>query len=275
MSQAILQGIAPNSWIPGPDFRVLRDERGLTTASQTYRCRKGDFAGGVIQTAFAKGNPIATIYPAVDLLYRFLEIDTAEATDTPGGITEISVNFKGFREGPGGTEFSREITFSRNNGLERKPIIEHPKFLEEVPSDTERAAIVAAYEGRAFKETGSSSSTFNVVDSLDKIVGNIYTLNAGKWWRRIIDGGMREYDAITSEWTKTGTNAGGLRKRDIENLGKIDSRPTGEPATPDGYTWRMTGCTESRSTGSASSYSITWTMIEYKYEDIEIYGRAT
>jgi hypothetical protein len=260
MSQAILQGIAPNSWIPGPDFRILRDERGLTTASQTYRCRKGDFEGGVMQTAFAKGNPIATIYPAVHALWRYLEIDTAEATNGPGGITEVSVNFKGFREGPGGFEFSREITYSRNNGLETKPITEHPKFLREVTNDQERRAIVLAYEGKAQQASYANASTLEIVDSLDKVVTIISSAEGTQWWKRIIDQGWREYDEVTSEWTKTGTNAGGLLKSDIAKMGKLDG-PPGNPATPDDYTWRMTGSTESRSTGSASSYSITWTLI--------------
>ena len=270
MSQAILQGIAPNSWIPGPDFRVLRDERGLTTASQTYRCRKGDFAGGVMQTAFAKGNPIATIYPAVHALWRYLEIDTAEVTDGPGGISLISVSFKGFREGPGGFEFSREITFSRTNGSERNSIIDFPGFHKDVTDSLEKAAIVAAFEGKAFQAKYAGASELEIVDSLDNVITKITTTGGQKWWRAIINAGWRDYEVITSEWTKSGTNAGGLRKSDLDNMGKID-KPAGNPATPDGYIWRKTGSTESRSTGSASSYSITWTMIEDSEKNRTLY----
>jgi hypothetical protein len=273
MSKATIYGFAPNSWVPGPDFRVMRDERGLTTGSQTFYCRKGDFAGSVMQTAFAKGNPIATIYPSVDPLYRFLEIDTAEESNQPGGISHIAVAFVGFRET--NAELSREITYTRTSGMEKRPMIEHPDFSKEVESGAERDVIVLAYEGKAFKASYTSGGAdIEVVDSLDKIVGRIYSTEGKKWWRTIIDNGKREYEAVTSEWTKSGTNAGGLRNSDLKNLGKLDRRPPGEPATPEDHTWRLIGATESRSTGSASSYSLTWQLMPETYANISLYGLA-
>jgi hypothetical protein len=262
-----LYGFAPNSWLPGPDFRARNDERGLTTATQTFRCAKGDFGNPIVQLAFSKGSPIAGVYPQVEEFYRFLQIDSTEATDVPGGITEISVSFVGRTPTTQefGVEDEREITFTRNNGLEKKPIIENPKFINEVIL-TERFAIIQAVEGKAFQswlqlKNNPSAENIIVWDALDNEIATIQSEQGRFWWNAIIKQGWREYETITSEWTKTGTNVGLLKSSDIDKMGQID-QPEKDPYTPKGFIWRMTGSTESTSSIDANSYSITWTMIE-------------
>jgi hypothetical protein len=274
MSRSTLYGFAPNSWHPGPDFRATRDERGLTTATQTFRCAKGDFGNPIIQLAFAKGSPIKSLYPQVEDTYANLLVDAVEATDIPGGMTEIAVTFVGRTPTTQefGVEDEREITYTRNSGLQTRPIIEHPKFIkdtEEVPQ--ERAAIILAYEGKAFQaKYTDAESNIEVVDGVDKVITNITTPRGVFWWKRIILDGWREYEAITSEFTKSGTNDGLLKFSGLKDLGRLN-KPPKDPATPRGYIWRLTGATESTSSVDATSYSLTWTMIEDTPKNRELY----
>jgi hypothetical protein len=272
-----LYGFAPNSWLPGPDFRAVRDERGLTTATQTFRCAKGDFGGPILQLAFSKGTPITTLYPQVEDVYKNLLLDTAEATDNPGGITEIACTFIGRTPTTQefGVEDEREITFTRNNGLEKKPIFENPKFLSEC-LQTEREAIIMAAEGKAsqsWKQRLDSPGAEDIIvwDVLDNEITTINTEKGRFWWKSIVVDGWREYETITSEWTKTGTNVGLLKAEQIDKMGQID-QPEKDPYTPPGYIWRMTGSTESTSSVDANSYSITWTMIEDSVKNRKLFS---
>lgn len=271
MSQSTIRGIAPNQIVAGPDLVFSRDSTGLVTATQTYRVRRGDFYGQILQAKFRKGEPIGVIYPQVPAVVSFLQIDTAELREQPGGIDEVYVTFVGYWQIDLEYE-ERETTYTRNNALEDRSTLEHPLFLEEVENAQDRAAIRAGYDGLAKKGFRSDGSTYYIVGTVaDEPIATFTDANPRYWWDRIVEAGWRTYQAAVSEWTKSRSNAGGLPQSEIANFGKIDS-PPGNPATPLGMVWFMSGATESRTLGSGASWSITWTTIDDNEKNQKLYG---
>ena len=271
MSQATIRGLQPNAIIPGPDFVFSRDSTGLVTGSQSFTCRRNDFYGQILQAKFRKGESIAGIYPNVPAALNFLQIDTAECQEQPGGMDKIFVTYVGYWQI--NAEFiERETTYTRNNALEERSVLEHPLYLEDVENAEDRRAIRMGYDGVAKKASKSDGSTYYIVDTVtDEDITEITDANVRYWWDKIVDEGWKTYQAAVSEWTKSRSNAGGLGGSDIANFGKIDS-PDGNPATPTGMVWFMSGATESRTLGSGSSWSITWTTIDDNEKNQKLYG---
>ena len=272
MSLATIRGIARNSWLPGPDFVFQRDTTGKVTGSQTFSANRQDFYGQIMQAAFRKGTKISVVYPQVLSYLHPLEIDTAECREEPGGIDKIFVTYVGYIQVDSEMQ-DRETVYTRNNALDERSILEHPKFLEEVTDVEDIELIVKGYEGTYEKnKTLSETGNYKIWDRVTQgNRGAIIDADAIKWWDYIVTKGWRTYQATTSEWTKTRTNAGGLQSSDVASMGKIDS-PDGNPATPPGMVWFMSGSTESRTVGTSSSTSITWTLIDDNEKNQVLYG---
>jgi hypothetical protein len=271
MSQATIRGIPPNSWIPGPDFVFQRDTTGKVTGSQSFTANRQEFYGQIMQSAFRKGAKINTVYPQVVAFLNPLEIDIAECQEQPGGLDKIFVTYVGYIEVNSELQ-DRETVYSRNNALEERSTMEHPKFLAEVENAQDIQTIQKGYDGLAKKSFRSDGSTYYIVDAVtDQQINTLTDETVRYWWNKIVEQGWRTYQAATSEWTKTRSNAGGLQNSDIANMGKIDT-PDGNPATPPEKVWFMSGSTESRAVGSAASYSITWTLIDDNEKNQKLYG---
>jgi hypothetical protein len=271
MSLATVFNLPNNAWIPGPDFVFSRDSTGKVTGSQTFRARRLEFYGQILQAKFRKGTSIKDVYPNVAAFLEPLVIDTAECQEQPGGIDEIYVTYTGYIQVDSEMQ-DRETVYSRNNALEERSTMEHPKFLAEVTNAQDRATILKGYNGLAKKSFKSHVTTYYIVDVVTDEQINILTDSVVRyWWDKIVEEGWKTYQAATSEWTTSRSNAGGLADSDLVKLGKIDT-PDGNPAKPPGTVWFMSGSTESRTVGTASSWSITWTLIDDNEKNQKLYG---
>jgi hypothetical protein len=272
MSLATIRGIARNSWLPGPDFVFQRDTTGKVTGSQTFSANRQDFYGQIMQAAFRKGTKISVVYPQVLSYLHPLEIDTAECQEEPGGIDKIFVTYVGYIQVDSEMQ-DRETVYSRNNALEERSILRHPKFLADVTDIEDIELIVKGHDGLYEKnKTASTASNYKIWDVVTQgNRGALIDALAIEWWDFIVTRGIKTYQAATSEWTKSRSNAGGLANIDLEKLGKIDV-PDGDPAAPAGMIWFMSGSTESRTVGTASSWSITWTLIDDNDINQKLYG---
>lgn len=271
MSLATIRGIARNSWLPGPDFVFQRDTTGKVTGSQTFSANRQDFYGQIMQAAFRKGTKISVVYPQVLAYLHPLEIDTAECQEAPGGIDKIFVTYVGYIQVDSEMQ-DRETVYTRNNALEERSIFEHPAFLADVENQQDIESIRAGHDGLAKKAKKSDGTTYYIVDAVtDEEINSLTDEKARYWWDKIVGLGWKTYQAATSEWTKTRTNAGGLQSSDVANMGKIDN-PDGDPATPPDMVWFMSGSTESRTVGTSSSTSITWTLIDDNEKNQKLYG---
>lgn len=271
MSAAHIFNLPSNTCLPGPDFVFSRDTTGKVTGSQTFRARRAEFYGQILQAKFRKGTSIKEIYPNILAFLEPLVIDTAECQEQPGGIDEIYVTYTGYLQVDSEMQ-ERETVYSRNNALEERSVIEHPKFLADITNAQDLATIIKGYNGLAKKSFRSDGTTYYIVDVVTDEQINILTDEVVRyWWDKIVDAGWRTYQAATSEWTKSRSNAGGLANSDLLKLGRIDT-PDGNPAAPLGVIWFMSGSTEIRTVGTASSWSITWTLIDDNEKNRKLYG---
>jgi len=272
MSAAHIFNLPSNTCLPGPDFVFSRDTTGKVTGSQTFRARRAEFYGQILQAKFRKGTSIKEVYPNILAFLEPLVIDTAECQEQPGGIDEIYVTYTGYLQVDSEMQ-ERETVYSRNNALEERSILQHPKFLAEVTDIEDIELIVKGHDGIYEKNknasTGSNYKIWDIVTQGNR--GALIDALAIEWWDFIVTRGVKTYQAATSEWTKSRSNAGGLADSDLEKLGKIDV-PDGNPAAPPGMIWFMSGSTESRTVGTASSWSITWTMINDNDINQKLYG---
>lgn len=261
MSQSTIRGIAPNQIVAGPDLVFSRDSTGLVTATQTYRVRRGDFYGGILQAKFRKGEPIGAIYPQVPAVISFLQIDTAELREQPGGIDEVYVSFVGYWQIESQFE-ERETTYTINSALEEKSILLFPKYLEEVTNLRDKRAITKGFDGTAKKGFKSTANNYYIIGVVaDEPIWEMTSAEGRKWWDFIVEDGVRSFQSPVCEFTMSKSNAGGLPDSQVANLGKLDS-PPGNPISVPGKRWFKSGATETRTLGSGASWSVTWTMID-------------
>ena len=248
--------------IPGPDFKLWFDEQGKALASQTFRIGK-NHADVALQTFMRKGQSANALNPELGTAFDFLFADKIERNDTPGGITEFFVSFSGKSWV---AEFSNdsESTYSLNAALVERPIMYHPKVQSLDPAEI--ASLTALYKDKARCLNMDSATGPYVIVSADlseRTMQDIETTDGKLWFQKIFQRGIRTYTAPTLEWTWSASNLGGLSATYLAKLGYIDSAPRGNPPTPVGRNWMMTGATDSRTRGgdqAVSSFSVTWEL---------------
>lgn len=263
---AQIRGLTSLSLVPGPSLVLSRDAEGKTTVTRDFSALQGALTQPSIQSKVAKGTAITTLCSDIPSDFQHLVVDSFESRDNPGGITTISITFTGYSE-TGEFGFDREITYSARGVISKRPIHLHPKFisdLESQPTVREGLAGVVLATHFAFGDTPSLYEIRNVANQRALIESGSFPVSTETeaWWDLIVKEGWREYDAPSIEWTKSGTNAGGLSNADIAKLGKKDS-PPGSPPEPSGVTgwWQMADLSDDRSSNQ-SSYSMTWRFVE-------------
>ena len=259
MSQSKLFGL--NKLIPGPDFRLSIDSEGVATASQTYRTGR-DYAETVMRTVMRKGNTADAINPELGTAFDFLVADTIERTDAPGGIVEFAVTYVG-QSWWATFDGDRESTFSLNAAMTEVSIIQHPAVQALHWEHIKALRLVVDGVGRVID--GAESARVIEISLSERNLASIEGPEPMKWWDRIYRKGLRTYLAPSLEWTWSTSNRGGITSAMLSKLGFIDDSPRGNPPTPTGRNWLMTGATESKTRAgedSTSSFSITWTLSE-------------
>lgn len=266
---AILHGLQVNAIKAQMDLVVRRDEEGKTTATRTFTIRAKDKQNAPIQAAFSRGATITSISSDLGAYWNFLELETHEMADQPGGMCFVYCTFVGYTES-GDFDFDRETTYSLRGVLTERPIIEHPNYLAEVKDnglDAEHAAIVGLYKGDAYVEDPEATNPTVRLRANDVVVITSMTdADALKWYTKIEIDGRRTYKAPTYEWTKAKANAGGLQSSDLADFGR-KTTPDGNPPEPAGETgwWLYADLSEERSS-NASSYSQTW---QWQFGDVD------
>lgn len=260
MGKSVIFGIAANQLHVGPSLTVQKSSEGMVTASLTFSCRKFDQVKFAIQSKLVRGSSLLGIYPEAGPDFAFLQVDDWDSADRPGGITEVTVRFKG---ASWSAEFSdeSEVTYSRSTSLKEDSIFKHPTFLEQVTGQT-RETIRLGSEGLAYKATSGYEIRFTGNGAL---IETLTDENFRFWWDWIVEKKNTTYDFPVSEWTKSATGKGKLRESDLANMGKIDT-PPGNPSAPTGQTWRLTAATESLtiSGDSLNSFSLTWSSGDWE-----------
>ena len=258
---ANIAGLTTSSLIPGPNFVFARDAEGKMTGTREFSTVKGSSSSFLI----AKGVPITSLCNDIPPELSFLLVDSFESRDNPGGITVVTVNFKGAPEEEE-FGFDRETTYAIRGTTFRRPIQEHPTFIADMEGENDliKEGFVAILTGEAFAKLGPASSRQIVrITPNVPIIGTgawIDNANPNAWWDIIAVKGLRDYDAASLEWTRSTANAAGLTDADIAQLAKSDN-PPGNPPTPNepGW-WQMVDLSDERSEGQSSN-SITWRFV--------------
>ena len=258
-------GITAGGWTPAPDFRASRDASGLWTASQTF-AMPHDTWENTAYLEFTRGTPITDLFPELNSKWNFLELEEADVQSIPGGIHEVFCTFNGFDEAefPGD---EREVTYFLTGTLQERSMLLHPLYVREVPEEikADGAIISQAYEGlwagddRLEDDDIRQRNIYHVpTDGRETTLTNSNTV---KWWRLIIDRGVRTYKAPTLQWTCETANKGGLDEDDVESLGLVDGDPPGEPPQPfeGDFEWIKISLDDTRAKNSSAN-SQTWEL---------------
>lgn len=258
---ANIAGLTAASLVPGPNFVFARDAEGKMTATREFSTVKGSSSSFLI----AKGVPISSLCDDIPPELSFLLVDSFESRDNPGGITVVTVNFKG---APDEAEFGfdRETTYAIRGTTFRRPILEHPTFIADMEeaNDVVRKGFVAILSGEAYAK-GTSASNYQIIRITpnEEIIGSgawISNEDNDAWWDIIVKKGLKEYDAASLEWTRSTANAAGLSDADIAQLAKSDTPPGGPPTPDEPGWWQMVDLSDERSEGQSSN-SITWRFV--------------
>jgi hypothetical protein len=261
MSAQVL-GINSGSLIPAPNFLIAKDAEGKYTASRDFSALKGSS----VTWAISKGTPISSLCTDLPPEFSFLQVESFESRDAPGGITVVSVSFTGL---PDEEEFGfdREVTYSLRGVTQMKPIWQHPLFIHDFDGyDMMKNALVQICLATAYAEGQTeTSSNWRVYQiPTDEPLFSAWTGSEERdlWWQSIVIDGDREYEAPSYEWTRATTNAGGLSATDLAPLGKSDT-PPGSPPEPSGVDgwWRLTDLSDERTEGQSSN-TLTWRFVE-------------
>ena len=259
---ANIAGLTAASLVPGPNFVFARDAEGKMTGTREFSTVKGSSSSFLI----AKGVPITSLCNDIPPELSFLLVDSFESRDNPGGITVVSVNFKGAPEEEE-FGFDREITYSLRGVTQLKPIWQHPKFIAAFDGyDMLKNAMVQMCLASAYAEGQTEDSAKWRVFQMptDKPLFSAWTGSEERdlWWQSIVIDGDREYESPSYEWTRATTNAGGLSAVDLAPLGKSDN-PPGDPPKPSGITgyWRLSDLSDERTEGQSSN-TLTWRFVE-------------
>lgn len=272
MGQSKLFNIPTNTLRPGPRLVINRAPEGLTTATLDFTCRKFEVMSPAMQAKLAQGTSLLTLYPDAGTDFDFLYLESWESRDREGGITDVTVNFRGTSPQTGEFGFDGAVIYLRNNALREESIFNHPRLKSEL-SVSEIYAIRLCIQGLALKdESGSTGTSYSIVraatfEPITNLAGD-----ALWWFDYIVTNDNQTYQVATSEWTKQATGRGGMPSSVLANFGKIDT-PPGNPAAPSGDEWLFTGATEqiSVSGDAANSYSLTWTSGKWEtrvYSDV-------
>lgn len=292
MSKAKIIGFARNTLYPGPSLTITQATDGATTATMDFRCIKGDIGGLQIRKMLAKGVGIENLYSSVPAYYRFLTVESWDASDEAGAITTVSVKFTGTAtpepETPEDDPSSESTTYTRNTSLVEVPIQMSPDFPtseagtfkpggeeSNMAGLPEKNLIAGGIRG----DYDQDGATYAIRDKIThEGVGTISSAKGIELWNRAVVKGRITIQVPTTEWTVSSSKHGKISDADIANFGVIWDGG-GDPARPLASTipgqpkvvtvlgvpgvWKFTGITENiegaDTSLSTNRYTRTWT----------------
>jgi hypothetical protein len=258
-----IHGIGLNELKPTHDLEVSRNSDGGWSASLSFHCRFTDHANVAITDKLQQGTKITDLDATIPILYEFISLSGHKVKHQRGGITKISCTFSGSSEndGFGGGASDRSQSYSFRGTIGQRSILLHPNYIAEVTDDAELQAVAALWFGEAVKAP-DEYEILRKTDDYNYGAEVITALDTIKWIDKILKG-IRTYDARMIEWTVATTNKAGMTATDLNNFGKEDETPPGDPPKPSGWPtagwWHFSDIGEDRDDNS-SSYTRTYTL---------------
>jgi hypothetical protein len=278
MATSYLFGVSAGTLTLRPGMTLSQDDKGMWTGRAEFTCLTGDFGTTSIQLALRKGTSLSDVSDTVGVEFSFLAVETMTARDEPGGYTVVEVTYKGFNDNQWEFDADKVKTYTRSASLQETSILDHPLFVEAPIAAMQ--ALRHGMDGKWTEREDSSISVLKLTETGDPLQNLVYVSNEESvliWWDYIVRKGNHTYKTPVTEWTVATTGKAKLTDDDIKYLGKIDPAPDGDPATPPGENWMLTGVTENvQITGEGSnSWSKTWTSSGGGSEFSEIIYGAT
>ena len=249
-------------FIPQPNFRAVRDAKGSWTASQSYKMLRTAYEQGVGDN-FQKGVAITSLYPELSASWDFLELETWDLANHPGGVVEVTAQFSGWDEAEYNDE--REITFVLSGTKVERSILEHPLYIKEVKDadNPNHRIIVQAFQGLWVLDTSATQTAAGREFRDVALIQSNHTFTGTdtvKWVRFILEDGNKTCMAPTLQWTVETSNRGGLDDEQIDPLGREDE-PFGNPPQPfyGDFVWMLISLSDTRTQGQSSN-SRTWEL---------------
>jgi hypothetical protein len=286
MSKAKIIGFARNTLYPGPSLTITQATDGATTATMDFRCIKGDIGGLQIRKLLAKGVGIENLYSSIPAYYRFLTVESWDASDEAGAITTVSVKFTGTAtpepETPEDDPSSESTTYTRNTSLKESPIQASKEFTDLTSAATFKPGGKESNEdgqpepnliaGGIRGDFDQDGATYAIRDKIThEGVGTITSAAGIAMWNKCVRDGITTCRTPTTEWTESGSKLGRLTNAQVAFYGRIwgiegrvvPGNPTVVEVWEKSGTWWFTGITENiegSDTGvSTNRYTRTWT----------------
>ncbi len=260
-----------------PGMTMTMDDKGRWSGTAEFTCATSDSVSNQIHAQIRQGSQLSDITSDVPIQWGFMRVESLEIRDEPGGFSIVTLNLKGFIETQWDFDGDRTKVYTRNSSLQEESILNHPKFKSEVPFNR---MFKLALDGQVAERSDSTAEHLvltSVGNGLDgKVVYETTNAEFIKWWVIIIKEGTHTYLNTRSEWTMQTTGKNPLSDAEVAKLGYIDD-PDGNPGTPEGQNWILSGISESiQVTGEGSnSYSKTWTASGQAKFDAEVYTKFT
>jgi hypothetical protein len=278
---------------PQPDLSIQRDETGFTRATQTFTCRASNFSSLAFSLDFARGKAFTSLNTDSGLAgFSYLKLERATAEVAEGGVVEIAAEFAGTNvgetgEGSGGVPADEtSVQFSLNVALAEVSILDSPRVRELAAyGGGSTIGTLAVFRGLIEGEFIRSptedptdiSGTITIISAQTQdTVAEFTQDNDKKLYSLIMIKGVRTFQAPTLEWTSETSNIAGLTATDFDNAGKIHERADveGNPNTPTGRNWLLTGMQQQGTGGGAFTRSKTWQLSPPEGWDSDIYEEA-
>lgn len=276
---------AVGEWVPQPDFQAEQSKEGGWVATQSFKIARSTIDETTFQDEFRIGRPIEEISPNVEAYWSFLGLASIpRVRHVPGEFSLITAKFAGFTGPSGqGTDDAESDTpepvptFTLRGALQERDIRLHPKCLA-VTHHTDVSALNGLYEGIyvLINEGGVDKVAARYIDEESKVTFRALPdqLTAGDAvaFGDLIARGHKTFLTPTFIWEKTWESEQGLLPADINNLGRIDANPPGNPPAIDGNRdWLLQNATQEQ-TGLKFRCTLEWLLSDREGWNATLYS---
>jgi hypothetical protein len=248
----------PNKAYPQPDFEARRDtDNAQWTGSQTFRIRKGTLAQITSSGFFAQGRQATLLDPALDSIWSFLRIRSADVQNSVGGWQDVIVHYGGIPSTDGNGNpvddaSEHQVTFSMRGVTGDIPLQDHPKWKELDADERNALGKIASgeygYGPNVFDDSPSPGFATYKAGSYEPGEGLSFLItpdpissdNAVQFARLIAEG-VTTYKGAGFTWSKRWNSTEPITNAQLNRLGKTVAAPPGPPPQPAGdRDWLLT-----------------------------------
>jgi hypothetical protein len=265
-------------WVPQSNFSVAYTENGGIEASQDVLLRNVNIS---TVTEFRRGTRWEVIFPEVPEIYRTLTMKTFDPQDRGDGWSIIKCTFTGYQftgNGSSGEEDSVATT-TLTGQLNAEALSSHPKW-ETLTSDEKWALgkfiagdFVAASDFSSVGTHEEYDYRLNYYTAIDNNGANITFSENAVQFIKIIAEGESTWDRGGWTYSYHTESAKGFTASQLNSLGKIVSKPPGDPVKPSkGWTWQLTSPNQSQSGQDRFMKTLDFRLIRDNEKNQFLYG---